>query len=139
MENETNANDPLIQLLQAKGNDLWYPSESVEPISFFHWDKETFPAADPVHLLKHLGLSEHTKVHKKTSKDFFERVTKIEDWYEEDEKAKTRQFADLQSLIESKLKHIHVFYLGEIDIEVYLIGQTENDDFAGIKTKIVQT
>lgn len=95
------------------------------------------PTADDV--LKNSEREAGTKIEEVTLEKFFHRATKIEDWYEDEEKASAQKFADLQTLLESNLSSIKVFRVGEIEIDVYVVGIDDDGNLAGIKTRVIET
>jgi hypothetical protein len=90
-------------------------------------------------VLKFGGYKAETKIKETTLVDFFERTTKIEDWFGDEEKAIAQKFSDLQKLVESNLQNIKVFRVGEIEIDVYVVGVDADGNFAGLKTMVVET
>ncbi|MFD2934571.1 nuclease A inhibitor family protein [Spirosoma flavum] len=119
--------------------DLLYPSESDEPV-------ETvtcyFKQAEPLtvsQLKDWLLLPPSTYVEEIPEADFWEPVTTEQDWYSDDEKARTAQFKHLKQALENDLAVRQVFQVGESEIEVYLLGRQVDGERVGIKTKIIQT
>lgn len=148
--------------------DLLYMSESDYPLEPFVWKRESEtkkevkekqvagdetskkkeassatastgiqPTADDV--LKNSKRESGTMVEEISLEKFFSRATKIEDWYEEEEKESAQKFSGLQKLLESNLKNIKVFRVGEIEIDVYVVGIDEDGNLAGLKTTVVET
>jgi hypothetical protein len=90
-------------------------------------------------VLKFGKYKDGTKIKEISIEDFFERTTKIEDWFGDEENAIAQKFSDLQKLIESSLQKIKVFRVGEIEIDVYVVGVDADGNFAGLKTTVVET
>lgn len=128
-------NDPLAALI----TDLYYPSESdepIEPISCY------LKQADPLtvsQIKDWLMLPPETAVEETPEADFWEPVITSQDWYGEEEKARTAKFLQLQQFLETELSVRQVFQVGETEIDVYLLGLQKNGERTGIKTKIIQT
>jgi hypothetical protein len=70
---------------------------------------------------------------------FFSRVTMIEDWFGDEEKETAQKFSELQKLLEDNLKEIKVFRVGEVEIDVYVVGVDADGNLAGVKTMVVET
>ena len=70
---------------------------------------------------------------------FFARLTEIQDWFGEEEKATSQKFSDLKSLLEKNLKDLRVFKVGKIQIDIYVVGLDGESNLMGIKTKAVET
>ncbi len=139
MEKENLSKEKFSILLQDAVQDLLYPSESDEALLPFHWDLEGMEKPDPKTVLQQLALPEKTKIIEQKAHDFFEKVTLVEDWYEEEEKTKVEKFKTLQKTMENNLKDVQVFLIGKKEIAVYVLGKFPAGGFAGFSTKIIQT
>ncbi|MCU0470446.1 MAG: nuclease A inhibitor family protein, partial [Arcicella sp.] len=71
--------------------------------------------------------------------DFFKPLVKIDDWFGEEEKKWANDAQMLQNLLTDKLKHIQIFRVGRIAIDIYLFGKAEDCLWVGLKTKVVET
>jgi hypothetical protein len=96
-------------------------------------------AATAADVLKNAGREAGAKVEEITLEQFFHRATKIEDWYGDEEKESAQKFSDLQKLIETDLKDIKVFRVGEIEIDIYVVGVDADGNLAGLKTTAIET
>lgn len=119
--------------------DLLYPSESDEPI-----DVVTCYLKQPEPLIvtqikEWLLLPPSVYVAETPEADFWEPVVTQQDWYGDEEKARTDKFGQLKEAIEHTLTVRQIFRVGDTEIDVYLLGLQENGERAGIKTKVVQT
>lgn len=70
---------------------------------------------------------------------FFSRAITPQDWHEDEEKAVVAKFQKLLEVIKSNLKNPQVYRLGKIEIDVYIIGETQRGNLAGLSTKVVET
>ena len=70
---------------------------------------------------------------------FFKRLTEIQDWFGDEEKATAQKFAELKDLLERNLRDLKVFKIGKIQIDVYVVGLDAENNLLGIKTKAVET
>lgn len=95
------------------------------------------PTANDV--LKNTNYEAGIKIEETTLEKFFYRPTKIEDWFEDEETKTAQKFSDLQKLMESNLQNIKVFRVGEISIDVYIVGVDADGNFAGLKTTVIET
>lgn len=128
-------NDKLTPLL----SDLFYPSESDEPVEFVTcYLKQAEPLS--VTQINHwLMLPPDVSVEERPEADFWAPVTTDEDWYDEEEKKRTARFRQLQAVLEQHLTGRQVFRVGQVDIDLYLLGRQTNGERAGLKTKVVET
>ncbi|AUD06387.1 nuclease A inhibitor family protein [Spirosoma pollinicola] len=132
-------NGPLSEQISPLLTDLLYPSESDEPI-------ETVTCylkqADPLtvsQIKDWLMLPPSIYVEETPEADFWEPVTIEDDWFGDEEKARTSRFQQLKTLLETELTVRQVFRVGDSEIDVYLLGLQADSARTGIKTKIVQT
>jgi hypothetical protein len=70
---------------------------------------------------------------------FFGNYTDEQDWWGEEERAVAKKFQALVAFLKASLKDIKVYRVGDVEADVYIVGKTESGDFAGVKTKIVET
>lgn len=70
---------------------------------------------------------------------FFGNYTDEQDWWGEEERAVARKFQALVAFLKENLKEIKVYRVGDVEADVYIVGKTASGDFAGVKTKIVET
>ena len=120
--------------------DLLYPSESDEPLE----PVETYlRMAEPLtvsHIKDWLMLPPSNYVEEITEAEFWEPVVTMEDWFDEEEKAKTAQFQKLKETLEATLTDRQVFRVGKTEIDVYLLGKPkEGEPRVGLKTRVIET
>ena len=119
--------------------DLFYPSESDEPVEPVTCHLKQ-PEPLTVSQIKDWQMLPPSVYVEETSEaEFWEPVVMDEDWYGEEEKARTATFQKLKQLIEKELTVRQVFRVGESEMDVYLIGRRADGERVGVKTKIVQT
>lgn len=119
--------------------NLLYPSESDESLEWIDI-AQTQPSPLTINnLLVYLSIPLDTFVEEITAESFWTPVTTIEEWYEEEERQTVAQFLQLKSLLETHLKNFQAFRVGQTEIDLYLLGQTANDQWAGLKTKVIET
>ncbi len=70
---------------------------------------------------------------------FFRDVTTEEDWHDAEEKEEVLKFRQLVQTLKKTVKDIRVFKVGKVEADVYIVGRTESGDWAGLKTKVVET
>ncbi|GAB4020383.1 nuclease A inhibitor family protein [Spirosoma koreense] len=119
--------------------NLLYPSESDEPVE---------PVSCPLSQTEPLTVSQIKEwlmqppsvyVEERSEADFWDPVITNQDWYSDEEKKRTDTFQRLKQTLESQLSGRQVFWVGETEIDVYLIGLLATGERAGIKTRVVQT
>ncbi len=71
--------------------------------------------------------------------EIFARLTAVQEWFGEEEKAIAAKFSALQTFLQENLKDLKVFKIGKIQIDVYFVGLDAENYLKGIKTKAVET
>jgi len=127
----------LISALRAACKGLIYVSETdreFEPVWFDISANKT--SADYLDKLRNCtdGASEEVP-----ADEFFQRLSRIEDWYTESERRRAKGFADLFALMKSNLSDIRVFRLGRIQVEIFIVGIAKSGRLIGVKTSAVET
>ena len=106
-------------------------SETDEPFQSFTWKGAEGPLTDK----KVLELSKHasdTTIEEMTLDEF------LGDYAEgEDEDAK--KYKNLLKVINEQLSDVRVFKVGQVNIDVYIVGRTNQGDWVGLHTKAVET
>lgn len=124
----------LLQELQQASEGLLFMSENDYPLTAFVWEK----AADgfnPDLLLARAGHPAGTLVETRTVDNFFRNAIR-DDLYGEEAAARFRQVVEL---LKARLTDIQVYRLGEISIDVYVVGKTSTGDLAGYSTRVIET
>ena len=125
----------LIQELETATEDLFWFSESEYPFKVFYWHNADF-SIDA--LLQRYNYPPETKIVVKDWQSFFANAIEEKDWYNETEIAETKRYQNLVNLITQNLKTIRVYLLGEVEIDVYILGETESA-IVGLITKAIAT
>lgn len=130
---------PFEQAVLPLLTDLLYPSESDEPLEpvTCHLGQ-----AEPLTISQvkdWLMIPPSVYVEERPEAEFWEPVTTEQDWYSEEEKARTARFVQLKQFIEANLTVRQVFYVGETEIDLYLLGLHTTGERAGIKTRLIET
>lgn len=130
---------PFRQKLTALLTDLFYPSESdepVEPVTCYLNQPEPLTVSQ----IKDWQMQPPSVPVDEVPEDtFWEPVITDQDWYDENEKKRTAQFQQLKQLLETHLTDRQVFRVGETEIDVFLVGRQANGERTGIRTKVVET
>lgn len=128
-------NDKLTPLL----TDLFYPSESDEPVEFITCYLKQAEPLLVTQIQQWLMVPPEVYVEEVPEAEFWAPVTTGEDWYGEEEKERTARFGQLKQLLETELTDRQVFRVGAVEVDVYLLGRTANGERAGLKTRVVET
>jgi hypothetical protein len=141
--NKRRAKKSLADKLSDAVKDLYYISETDAPFEPFVWHAETgaegfssVNAADVLHFAEKLP---ETPIQEQTLADFFRFPATEQDWHTDEDKKTVRRFQKLQKLLETNLKDPKVFKLGEVELDVYIVGVDADGNLAGVKTQAVET
>lgn len=119
---------PVLDALKKASKGLLFVSETEAKLQPFLW--EDGGELTPEHLLKLTGSAKGTAVEEMSLDNFFRAVP-------EENKAK---FAKLTKVLQDQLSAVKVYKLGdEAEKQVYIVGQTQESQWAGLKTTVVET
>jgi len=127
----------LAEYIENAAEGLYYVSETDAEIKPFIG--RTSQAVTPEEILKQTDNAANSAVEQRDFADFFSRLTKIQDWFGDEEKANAQKFVRLKEVLENNLRELRVFKVGKIQLNIYVVGLDENDKLLGIKTKAVET
>lgn len=136
-KNSPENNFSLRREIERISNGLYYISETDAEILPFSGAK-----ADSVtkeNFLSQMGNEPDAPVEERDFAGFFARLTKIQDWFGDEEKQIAARFAELKELLERNLKDVKVFKVGRIELDIYVVGLDADGKLSGIKTKAVET
>lgn len=127
----------IASQLQQTSKNLLFLSETDAPFEVIHW-----PAQGELTPAKLLQLTQHSPdapVKVVSVDDFFAIATQEEDWHDQEERETVKRFQNLVSVLKQNLSQLQVFRVGSIEIDAYIIGVTQNGEWAGLSTKLVET
>ncbi|MBD2303000.1 nuclease A inhibitor family protein [Nostoc sp. FACHB-190] len=134
---KTKTNSEILEQLKRASDGLLFMSESDYSFSVFLW--EITPTATPEKISQQTNHPIDTPVKIVGVDDFFGVATTEEDWHDEEEKKTVKRFQSLVQTLKDNLSNLQVYRLGEIEIDVYVVGETPTGNLAGISTKVVET
>lgn len=119
--------------------DLYYPSESDEPLAYVNYPVPFEPPLTPGHVRDLILATPEIYVEEIPEAEFWEPVVTNQDWYGEEEKNRTARFTELRQQLETVLTDRQGFRVGEIEVGLYLLGRKADGFWAGLKTTVVET
>lgn len=133
----SNPDRQLIAQLELVSKDLFWSSEAEYPLDVFYWNKsDNF---DEHTLLKLRNYPAETKIAIREFHSFLDSATRSEPWHNEAEQLEVRRYQAIANLIAENLTDVRVYLLGEVEIDVYILGKTRHQAIAGLTTKMVRT
>ena len=128
----------VVNQLKAASSGLQFMSESDYPFEAFAWEGQAGEPWSSEKVAQHTGHPADTPVKVLTLVDFFRPATEEQDWFGPEEKEIAAKFKKLESTIASLLSDVKVYRVGQIEIDVYIIGTCGND-CVGLSTKVFET
>ncbi len=134
---ESVANRQLVQELTTACEGLLWFSEAEYPWQVIYWHNLESWNLDT--LLKQENVPADTKVEVQDLLTFFDSAITEQEWHNEPEKAEVKRYQALINVLDTNLQNIQVYLLGEIEIDVYILGTVNENAIAGLKTKVIAT
>lgn len=128
----------IITSLQKASAGLLYMSESDYPFKSFLWTSQATAPMTNVKILKILNKKPDTIVELRNLDDFFENLVTDDPSYTPEEKETVLKYRNLLKVIKVNMSDVKVYRVGEIEVEVYIVGKN-GSDFLGISTISVET
>lgn len=129
----------LIATLQAAIADLLWLSEIDAPFEVLHWSPQPDTALTAAQVLQLTHQPPHVPVQVLAVDDFFAGATEEQDWFEAEEKAIAARYRELVALLKQHLNHMMVYQVGEVSLDLYILGKAATGDIVGLATKAVET
>ncbi len=86
-----------------------------------------------------LVTSKNQRIEIRSFTEWFARMTAIEDWSDEAEKERAYKFKALKILLEEHLTDLRVVRIGDVQIDIYIVGTDREGKIVMIKTKSVES
>lgn len=130
-------NNQFVEQAQKLSEGLYYISETDAPISAFAGEKAQ--AVNAGEILRQTKSAMDAPVEERVFAEIFARLTKIQDWFGDEEKETAAKFGKLKEFLEKNLKDLKVFKVGTIQIKIYFVGLDAESRLMGIQTEAVET
>jgi hypothetical protein len=127
----------LLEELEQAIAGLLFMSESDYPFSIIFWKGNV--EVTEAYLREQAGSGADAPVSVKSVDEFFHAAVSEPDWKGEAELALAKKYQSLVSLLKEHLSDLRVYRVGEIDIQVYVIGLSPGGNWLGISTRVIET
>ena len=127
----------LIDRLRQLSKGLLWMSESDYPFETIYWKNQGNLTKKK--LLQLSGHDLNTLVEVEQLDRFFVLAIKEQDWHEQEEKAEVKRYRVLLDFLKNYLRDIKVYRVGEVEIDIYIVGRTNSRNLAGLSTKAIET
>jgi hypothetical protein len=129
----------LVTQLQEATKDLLWISESEAPFEVVTWPDHPTDHLDERSLLKLTNRTEEQPIGTMEFNQFFGYPAQVQDWHSEEEAAIAHQYQHLIEVLKQYLHDLKVYRIGEVTVDIYILGTTESGHIAGLCTKAVET
>lgn len=127
--------DGFIEQIKTIVKDVFYISETDSEI--FPFTGEQAASVSAGELQRQLGRN--APVEERDFEDFFRRLTEMQEWFGDEETATANKFFELKEFLLKNLKDLKVFKVGNIEVDIYIVGLNSENVLAGVWTKAVET
>lgn len=125
----------VTETLTQASQGLLMPSESEYPFEVFIWEGAELTSEK---ILELTNYPPATSIEEVELDYFFRNVATEKDWHDNIQKENVAKFQNLVQVIKDNLAEIRVYRIGTIEVNVYIVGKT-NDGLAGLATKVIET
>ena len=120
--------NPILKELKDAAKGLLFPSESDAPVEAFVWPGAAGPP-DEAAVRANAKVAKDTPVKQVTLADLARTIPE----------ESRGDFLPLFGVLGHHLSGTTVFKVGEVTIDVYVVGRTADGQYAGVKTEVVET
>ncbi len=126
----------LTELTQAAAG-LLFMSETDAPFTPVQWpgDAELTPAG----LCRLTGHDATTPVETVRLEDFFRAAASEPEWKHAEQLTTARRYQALLQWLGTNLADVRVYRVGQVNIDVYIMGRSANGAWLGLSTRVVET
>jgi hypothetical protein len=128
----------ILDHLAELSSGLLFMSESDYPLDVLSWPREKGPLS-PERVLRITGHPRDTPIEETTLDGFFRPAVTERDGQTDEERATIDRFHALVGAIKEDLTDIHVYRVGTIAIDVYIVGHAPDGTLAGLSTRVIET
>ena len=129
---------PLNAILATASEWLLMPSESDYPFTPFTWTNGAKAKRTIPRLLKVTGHAPDTAVEIVDLDYFFRNVAQPQPWHDPTQAENVAKFKHLVKVLTDNLTDIHVYRVGAVQNDVYIVGKS-GKDLVGLSTNVVET
>ena len=128
----------VLRLYQFSQNLLWM-SESDYPFVVFFWELEEEIQLDIPTILELTQHPPDIAVKALEFERFFSKAVTPKDWHGEEEEEEVKRYQNLVATLQECLRDLKVYKVGEVTVDVYIVGTTPAGDLAGLSTVAIET
>ena len=130
--------EQLKQELLKASNGLLMMSETDEAFEFYYHEKPDEPFTEET-VVEWDGKPGGTSVQVMALEDFLHRMKNPHPDADQAQKQNAERFKQLEAKLKELLQDVKAYKISETSMPVYILGKTDNGDYAGLKTLVVET
>ncbi len=135
----TLTNLEIFERLHEAAKGLLWMSESDYPFEALIWEFGEKILLDNEVVLKITKHALDTPVKIIEFDTFFQGAVTDKDWHDSEEADTVKRYQELVRIMKQYLSDLKVYKVGEIEIDVYIIGKTNTGEYAGLATVSIET
>ena len=135
----TLALEELQQQFQDAIADLWWMSETDATFEIIVWPQAFQQGFSIRELMALRALDLERPTQEMPIDQFFAPAVRPQDWHGDLEKEEVKRFQQLQTLISEHLSEVRVCRIGETQLDLVIVGKTEENDWIALVTQAVET
>jgi Nuclease A inhibitor-like protein len=128
-----------VQQMSAAVAGLSWMSETDAPFDVLLWTGLAQDCLAPEDVLRQAQLPPDTPVEAIALDTFFAPATELQSWYTPDDIKIAEQFQALETLLAQTLTQLQVYRCGTTELEIYIVGQTQDLNWLALHTSAVET
>lgn len=133
-ENHSAGSEAELQSqLSQKVSGLLFPSESESPIQTVVFEK------NPLDALKEQYPAKADQIVSADFAEFYDKYAVKKDYQSEARKQFADHLAQALDLMKHNLKNIEVYRIGDVNIDIFILGQDSAGKWTGLQTSVVET
>ncbi|NEP41648.1 MAG: nuclease [Okeania sp. SIO2H7] len=129
----------IILRLCESSKDLLWTSESDYPFVVFLWELDQEIELDIPTFLELTKNPPDTSIKSLIFESFLAIAVTPKDWHDERKEEEVKRYQNLVAILEECLKDLRVYKIGEVTVDVYIVGTTPSGDLAGLSTVSIET
>lgn len=129
----------LRDRLKQATTELYWVSEtdaSIDPVWFDDWQPDTLTADG---LRDKLGVLDNTAIDVQPLDAATEPMTTPQPWHTEAEVQEVERFRDLVQLLHDSFRDVRAYFIGTVEVEVYVLGIAPAGWVGGVRSNLVRT
>ncbi|MFK7947935.1 MAG: nuclease A inhibitor family protein [Saprospiraceae bacterium] len=130
--------EELIEILKSMSEDLLFTSESDYPFEVICWSINT-EIVDITTIQQYIDNKDKSIIKELTPDKMLSRMAKSRPYYSTERREKANRFRQIITFFESQVANAKAFKIGEVEIDIYIIGTVGDSHIIGLKTMAVET